>query len=230
MGNIYAIWLSKFGKEEADKRNADRIKKLRLAMSNWHKNAGPEHQAKLKASGKALGADKTWAIGKTWEQIQRGGKEAVEARRQRLIKSKLGKRNPMFGKAPPGNVGQGYSGRYKSFHFRSLLELSFILACETRNIKVVSAECNSFTYYFNGIEGTYRPDFFLPETNEFIEIKPVRYINQPKNLAKLAAVSALRKIRYVTDKDLKQPDISKIPGVFLDPKMSARKRYLNTRH
>lgn len=60
-----------------------------------------------------------------------------------------------------------------NLEYSEYLRLNVFLWYFINNIKVESAETDSFrvAYKLNGIDKTYKPDFYLPETNEVIEIK-----------------------------------------------------------
>lgn len=93
-------------------------------------------------------------------------------------KGKLkGKDNPMYGKPSPQGTGWGWSGWYKGWYFRSLLELSYMIkVIEKEKLIWESAETKKFMIpYVNsdGYERTYFPDF-LVAGNRLIEIKPRR--------------------------------------------------------
>lgn len=72
---------------------------------------------------------------------------------------------------------------YNDIHFDSLWELSYFLYCKQHNINIVR---NQYQYYFEYTkEGTihkYYPDFYLPDTQEFIEIKGDCFIDSNGNI------------------------------------------------
>lgn len=110
-----------------------------------------------------------------------GKKRAIEISKKRS-KAVSGKNNPMYGKPSPKGSGNGWSGWYKGFYFRSILELSFLFDHEN----VISAENIKISYidYF-GCNRTYHPDY---RYNEIIyEMKPKRLIQSPLNKLKFAA-------------------------------------------
>jgi hypothetical protein len=98
--------------------------------------------------------------------IQKGLKRTLKTRKlisQTRIKNKSakGKNNPMFGK-----ITHGKWGIYKSIKMRSSYEIAFAKWCKKWNV--------SYKYepkVFDLGNTTYTPDFYLPETNEYIEIK-----------------------------------------------------------
>ena len=85
----------------------------------------------------------------------------------------------MYGKPSPQGSGNGWSGWYKGWYFRSLLELSYmILVIERFNISWSNGEKIKITYKnFSGINRNYFPDFLL-NNKYIIEIKPKNYIIQ----------------------------------------------------
>lgn len=128
---VYDIWVEKYGKIEADRRDMIRRKK--------------------------------WSV------------------------SSSGKNNPMYGKETPRKAGNGVSGRYKTFYFRSLHELQFILICERFNLKIISAENIRINYIsYTGNERTYSPDYII-NNNMLVEVKPLKLHETPLNKLKFCA-------------------------------------------
>jgi hypothetical protein len=99
-----------------------------------------------------------------------------------------GERNGSFGKTPNHKCGAGWSGRYKNYYFRSLLELSYIIYLEENNINFKSAECIRIKYKDenNNIK-TYAPDFLLIDENKIVELKPKNLQKMKINLLKFEA-------------------------------------------
>jgi hypothetical protein len=89
-----------------------------------------------------------------------------------------GRDNPMYGKSPSVNAGKGIHGHFTGFfypiHFRSSLELFYLMYWYENNIQVESAETAEFEvqYFDNGNYHIYRPDFFLIYENTLVELKP----------------------------------------------------------
>lgn len=107
------------------------------------------------------------------------GIEEANKRLQRM-KNKLsllssGKNNAMYGKPSPKGSGNGWSGWYKNWYFRSINELSyFINVIERFKIKWNSGELKKYKIKyidFNGKERNYFPDFVLND-KYMIECKP----------------------------------------------------------
>lgn len=109
----------------------------------------------------------------------------------------------MYGKPSPIGSGNGWSGWYKNIYFRSILELSTMIYFEKNNIKFESAERYRIPYFFFERERTYCPDFYLPQTDEYIECKYSKLINTPNVLAKSkAAKEHFNKFKFITEKDV----------------------------
>jgi len=103
-----------------------------------------------------------------------------------LIKKKLsikssGENNPMYGKLSPNGSGNGWSGWYKGWFFRSLRELSYMIyVIERFSLKWKNAEQIIKIKYINydGSKRTYRPDFLI-EDKYLVEIKPKSLQSSP---------------------------------------------------
>tara|TARA_R110001592_G_scaffold345630_1_gene637637 strand:- start:1283 stop:2098 length:816 start_codon:yes stop_codon:yes gene_type:complete len=135
--------------------------------------------------------------------IEKYGK--VEAdKKLKEFKSKLsihnsGSNNPMFGKPSPNGSGNGWCGWYKEWHFRSLLELSFMVnvverfgfewQCGERYCKI--------PYIIDGKDRNYFPDLLL-NGKYLIEIKPKNLMNSRINLIKQEFA-----IKYCEEHELK---------------------------
>lgn len=143
--------------------------------------------------------------GKTFEQ-RFGNKKAKEIK-NKISQSNIGIKNPMFGKPAPQGSGNGWSGWFNDFYFRSLLELSFLVRNENLNIK--SAEKINIKYNFNGTCRTYHPDFLI-DNNCLIEIKPFNLINTIMNKAKFEAAKQYCFNENLTFKVLTEKDIKKL--------------------
>lgn len=117
------------------------------------------------------------SVYKLW--IEKYGKEEAD-KKMTLLKTKhsknnSGKGNPMYGKRVKKS-GNGYSGWYKNWFFRSLRELSFIYNLELENSTWESAENLSFYIEYidcKGSQRTYKPDFLIKK-NILVEIKPLK--------------------------------------------------------
>jgi hypothetical protein len=95
--------------------------------------------------------------------------------KDRLSKLAIGEKNSMYGKPTPNGSGNGWSGWYKGWFFRSLLELSYMInVIERFNLKWQSAEKSEYRIKYMGLGGqnrTYMCDFVI--ANKYlVEIKP----------------------------------------------------------
>lgn len=111
--------------------------------------------------------------------IEKYGKEEADKKHKELCKKRSqnakGKRNPMYNKPSPISSGNGISGWYKDWFFRSLRELSYVInILEKKGYKWESAERIRIPYVdHTGKHRTYSPDF-LVENSILVEIKPKR--------------------------------------------------------
>jgi hypothetical protein len=126
--------------------------------------------------------------------LQKYGEEEANNRmvkyknKQSILNS--GKNNSMYGKPSPQGSGNGWSGWYKEWYFRSLRELSYVINyLEKNNMKWETAEKKIFTIPYRDYDGkdrTYRPDFFV-ENKKLVEVKPGKLRQAVTNSLKEAA-------------------------------------------
>ena len=111
--------------------------------------------------------------GKTIEEIW--GEETGARLRKHYKETRKGENNNMFGKPSPQGSGNGWSGWYKNWHFRSLKELSYMLfVIERFNLKWETAEKSKYKINYIDYKGdkrTYHAAFFIND-KYLIEIKP----------------------------------------------------------
>jgi hypothetical protein len=143
--------------------------------------------------------------GKKYNEIY--GEKKSNLIKEKLSKANSGSNNPMYGIPSPKKTGNGWSGHYKNYYFRSLLELSYLKYLINNNIEFDKGENKNYQvkYELNGIERTYHPDFFLIKTSEVIELKPKKIINSYIN--KIKFENALKKFgsnfKVLTEDDVK---------------------------
>lgn len=124
-----------------------------------------------------------------WEE--RHGKEEADKRmtefRNKLSAASSGKNNPMYGRPSPKGSGNGWSGWYKNWYFRSLRELSYMIrVIERKKYEWESAETKKFSITYKNLDGaerTYRADFFINK-DTLVEIKPKKMMDTPINREK----------------------------------------------
>lgn len=111
--------------------------------------------------------------------VEKYGTEIANVKLEQLkikqSKNSSGENNPMFGKPSPNGSGNGWSGWYNGWFFRSIKELSYMInVIEKNNIEWVNAESNMFRINYIDYKGnnrTYTADFIL-NNKYLIEIKP----------------------------------------------------------
>ena len=108
---------------------------------------------------------------KTWKY---GSKMCKSCIMKKIFKNnpefRSGKNNWNYGKKGAHGKGEYYKGSW----MRSSWEIKYAKYCIKNHIKYrYEPEAFPITYTYEGIkkEGTYRPDFYLPETDKYIEIK-----------------------------------------------------------
>lgn len=101
---------------------------------------------------------------------------------------------------------------YHGLYLRSSYEVDFVKFCEKNNIRFLY-ESRVYNYVLDGKVSRYFPDFFLPDYNLIVEIKPEFRTHLPINIAKFnAVVDSGDNIVYVTENEL----YSKNPNFLLD--------------
>ena len=171
------------GKREAQ-RSAVKKNNATTFAKPWDERYGKERaafiRAKLGTSLKALEEPNRRGTknlepypfkGKTLEEIH--GKEKAAAIKKKLSDASSGTKNPMYGKPSPRGSGNGWSGWYRGFFFRSLLELSYLVnEVFAKGLEAKTAETKEYRvkYKFDGRERSYFPDFVVGDI--VIELKP----------------------------------------------------------
>jgi len=114
-------------------------------------------------------------------------------------KINVGRNNPMFGKT----AGWHWK-KYKQIGFRSSWEVAYAKYLDKNKIKWLYE-----LKVFDLGDTTYTPDFYLPETNEYIEIKGYWYRDTYKKFKKFKKQYSKIKIKLLMEKDLKVLQIIK---------------------
>jgi hypothetical protein len=114
------------------------------------------------------------------------------ANKMKTEKSKMysGDGNPMFGKPSPQGSGNGWSGWYNEWFFRSILELSYMVkVIERYSMKWESGESKKYKISYINVDGViknYFPDFVIND-KYVVEIKPTSLMRTLKVVEKLNA-------------------------------------------
>ena len=174
-----------FGK----KHKKDSIEKMKIKDQTTYKSA--EFKDKMSKLNKG---EKNPMFGRKFYDIwvQKYGKQEADRRfEQKRLNNKMsssGENNPMYGKPSPQGAGNGWSGWYKGWFFRSLKELSYVLFLDEKKVPWKSAETISIPYIdWKGNQRTYCPDFIVG--NKIIEVKPIKLKSSPTVKAKAEAAT-----------------------------------------
>ena len=177
--SIKKVYEEKYGKEEAEKKFLLQVKHQR---ESFHKNhSTPEQKQRFIEKSVHYGKE-NGMYGRSFYDVwvEKYGKEEADRRldehkRKKSEKNK-GKNNPMYGKPAPKGAGNGISGWYKGWYFRSLRELSYM-------VNVIEKEGHEWRSLDNtpdfrikyldkdGHERSYCPDFLI-DNKIVVEIKP----------------------------------------------------------
>ncbi len=135
--------------------------------------------------------------------------------RMNIMKSKQsikssGENNPMYGKPSPQGSGNGWSGWYKNWFFRSLRELSYMInEIEVKKLQWENGEQKKYRISYidwDGKKRNYFPDFII-EGKYIIECKPEKLHNSPNVLLKKEAAEVFCDIHNL---EYKLIDVEKI--------------------
>ena len=109
--------------------------------------------------------------------------EKLKLFKQKISKSNSGENNPMYGKPAPKKSGNGWSGWYNGWFFRSLIELTYMIKIiERYGLSWESGESDKFKIEYidvNNKKKNYFPDFII--NNKYIvEVKPKSLVSTDK--------------------------------------------------
>lgn len=151
--------------------------------------------------------------GKSIEEIF--GKESAEKTRAKMSKNNSGSGNPMFGKPAAKSSGRGLAGYFHGIHFRSSLELSYIIHLIDNDIEFSSAERKEFSipYVINGKHRTYFPDFVLYD-GTIIEVKPKEMLHLNEHKFSAARKKYGDKFVIKTEEDFRQLSFAEIKTLY----------------
>jgi len=151
---------------------------------------------------------------KIW--VEKYGVEIANNKKKEWVSKvgRKGEKNYWYGKTPPYGSGNGWSGWYKNWYFRSLIELSYMInVIEKYNIKWETGELKKYkiTFKHNNNFKNYFPDFIL-NNKYMIECKPKKLWNtnliiQKKNAAEKfcqenGLIYKLRDIKIISDEKI----------------------------
>lgn len=123
-------------------------------------------------------------------------RKATDATRKKLSQSLKGKTG---GWRPYS--GAGKRGYVHGIHYQSSWEYAYIQFCVNNGILIENYK-NYFMYTYDGKQHKYYPDFYLPETDEIVEIKGYW---KPNTDAKIESVkSAGRKITVIGKNEIQK--------------------------
>ncbi len=175
----------------------ERMKKTSLESEKrkdfWKRQQTDEFRTKLSQSLKTCTTNKGKGYYKAW--IRDYGLEKANQMKKELNERKgkeaKGKR---LGVPPKHGIacGNGWSGWYKEYFFRSLGELSFIInVIERFGFSAISAENQKYKvrYFIDGSERNYFPDFVLNE-KYVVECKPKKLQEISHNKIKFEAAQS----------------------------------------
>ena len=201
-------------------KNSERQLGTRTGVDNpfYGKNHTTETKTKIKKARQKQIIPKGYSnplFGKKLEEIV-GNEKANDIKTKKSI-SYTGKGNPMYGKPSPNGSGNGWSGWYNGWFFRSILELSYMIKVIDRyNIKWESGEKKEYKIKYidkNGTPRNYFSDFIIAK-KYIIEIKPNKLKNTISVLEKRnAAIEYSNKLNMkykitnvppLTDTELKE--------------------------
>jgi hypothetical protein len=170
------------------KSHSDETKKKMIENKDYSNYKTKEFREKM---SKVTSGKNNPMFGKTFYEIwvdkygQNIADEKLKSYKQKQSISSSGENNPMYGKPSPNGSGNGWSGWYNGWFFRSIMELSYMVkVIERFNLKWESGETDKYKIAYTDYKGTnrnYFPDFVIND-KYLVEIKP-------KNLFKSESVS-----------------------------------------
>lgn len=239
--SVYEYWVNKYGKEVADKKTKEKNDKLskpilEKMIAKYGKEIGRQkYQEFIKKQSKNNSGSNNSMFGKSVYEVwlEKYGEEIANHKlsecKSKQSKSSSGSNNPMFGRPTPKGAGSGWSGHYKGYYFRSLLELSYLKYLLDNDIKFDNAERVKYKiqYELDGKVRNYFPDYYLINTKEIVEIKPKKLINIKENKLKFqsAQIKYGNKFKIKTEEDIEVIDLKKLYQLYLSKELIFDKRY-----
>jgi hypothetical protein len=168
--------------------------------------------------------------GHTYEEIV--GEEKAKKWKDKISKTSSGENNGMYGKPSPNGSGNGWSGWYKNWYFRSLLELSYMInVIERFKLEWKSAESKEYMIKYVSYDGkikNYFPDFII--SNKYlVECKPKKLWNSKLvNLKKEAALIYCKKHNLIYKLvDIKKLDKENVEKLYKNGDIIFNERFKN---
>jgi endogenous inhibitor of DNA gyrase (YacG/DUF329 family) len=221
---VYDVWVQKYGEEIADQKLLETKKKLSIASSGEN---NPNYQNKSNGA-KAWSKYGKECKGKTLEEIY--GKDKANEIKQKISNAASGENNPMYGKPAPEGSGNGWSGHYKNIYFRSILELHYLIYLIDNNIKFENGEKRKHViqYEMDGINRNYFPDYYLIETQEYIEIKPKALVSSYQNKLKFEAAKEKLGNKHIilTEDNIVKIELEILYNKYINKELIFDKRYI----
>jgi len=166
--------------------------------------------------------------------VEKYGIDGANQRHQAYIRKQsenmVGENNPMFGKPSPQGSGNGWSGWYKGWFFRSLKELSYMInVIEKEGLEWQTAEAKKYAIPYIDCKGqkrTYYADFII-SNQIIIEIKPKKLISSKAIQTKIKAAEQFAKANGMQYSILEPPRItdSQITELYESRTLVFTKRY-----
>lgn len=157
---------------------AESIEKMKKAQTTMDRSQWQTKQFREKMSKLTSGINNAnYGISNHQRWVKKYGKSKADELEKKRIEKMANTLKGRPGNPPPHGAGNGWSGWYKGWFFRSLHELSYMIkVIEANNFKWISAECSALKVGYvdqSGQPHNYFADFFLNE-NTLVEVKPIR--------------------------------------------------------
>jgi hypothetical protein len=145
----------------------------------WSQKKKDKHRLIMKSSKKSLKANKVRSVNKIKKPCVMCGEnfEVYECNQDQMFCSRECYNNDTefkFRKKSAGGTregsGRGKSGWYKGIQCDSSYELAWVIYSLEHGINFVRNK-DGFDYYFNDSKHKYYPDYYLPDTDAYVEIK-----------------------------------------------------------
>lgn len=217
-------WEAFYGKNKADKIRQRVSVQMSTDNAKWHSSHSKEKREQMRQNSAKNIRDRQ--LGKTLEEQY--GVERANRIKSKISRSLSGSKNPMYGVPSPRWSGGGISGKIDDIWFRSLLELSFILDQKIKGVIVMNAENSKFRIEYadkNGNIRNYFPDFYLPESDTVIEIKPSKFLkNDDVIRKKKSATTNFSNYEIKTERDFKVLTIKELIELMKSETINLSKR------